>query len=365
MNLIQIEAREGRVKLNDAVSPWSADELIDDLEKLYGNLAVEAQMKVGEFVAAADDALETVYLEINSPGGSVTDGYRVFHSLETMKRRGVRVVATINGKAASMATVIAMAADHINITKGSLMLIHDASVSTHGNAEEHRKAADTLEQISAEIAGIYAERSGELLEDIRFIMAQDRWMTAKEALELGLVDAMEGDDEAAAVQDVDISALDLTLDADMNPFTSRKDLVASVDDLKAQLEAASTLNDEQGEQLATATAELAESREQLAANADLLTAAQNDIEERDEKIAALEASVEEAKVEIDEAEASAGAKAAEEVAAAGHPPIDVEPDEDGPKSSTPHLDKFEALAGAEAAKYYRDNKAALRAEMRA
>jgi len=350
MNLVQIEAREGRVKLNDAVSPWSADELIDDLEKLYGNLAVEAQMKVGEFLAAADDALETVYLEINSPGGSVTDGYRIFHSLETMKRRGVRVVATINGKAASMATVIAMAADHINITKGSLMLIHDASVSTHGNAEEHRKAADTLEQISAEIAGIYAERSGELLEDIRYIMAQDRWMTATEALALGLVDSTESEDAGGHVDIGDAGGI---LDADMNPFTSRKDLVASVDDLKAQLEAASTLNDEQGEQLATATAELAEAREQLAANGDLLTAAQNDITERDEKIAALEASIEEAKEKIEAAEASAGAKAAAEVAEAGHPPVEVV-DEDGPTVR----EIYNAMAPGPERKAFRDKHSA-------
>ena len=136
MNLIYIENRTGKVKLNDAVTPWSSDDLIGDIDKLYGAKAVAENLKVGEFTAKADDALETLEIEINSPGGSVLDGYRVYHSLMGMRERGVRVIATGNGIVASMASVIFMAAVERRITQGSRLMIHEAQQTVSGDSSD-------------------------------------------------------------------------------------------------------------------------------------------------------------------------------------------------------------------------------------
>jgi ATP-dependent protease ClpP protease subunit len=186
--LVKIENRSGRVRLNDAVTPWSTDDLIGDIEKLYGKNAVDAKMEVGGFMASADDALESLDIEINSPGGSVLDGYRIYHSLLGMRSRGVYVTATINPLAASMASVIAMGADKIRMVTGGRMMIHEASQVVAGDSEDHARAAKILDEMSGEIAEIYAKRTGDKPEEMRKLMKAETWMGATEASQRKFVD---------------------------------------------------------------------------------------------------------------------------------------------------------------------------------
>jgi ATP-dependent protease ClpP protease subunit len=86
-NLIQVENRRGKLKLNDGVHKESADKLIEELGRLYGPDAVAVGMKIGDIVCAADDALESVDIEINSPGGSVFEGQRIYSALRQMSNR--------------------------------------------------------------------------------------------------------------------------------------------------------------------------------------------------------------------------------------------------------------------------------------
>ena len=190
MKMIQIENRVAKVRLNDAVTPWSADDLIGDIERSYGNKAVVENLTVGGFQAKADDALETLEIEINSPGGSVLDGYRVYNALMQMRGRGVRVVATVNTLAASMGSVILMAADEVKIVEGGRIMIHEASMVVAGNSADHTRAAKNLEEISEEIAGIYASRTGADAKDMRELMKAETWMGAKEAVERGFADSI-------------------------------------------------------------------------------------------------------------------------------------------------------------------------------
>ena len=192
MNLIQIENRTGKVKLNDAVTPWSSDDLIRDIETLYGAKAVAENLRIGEFTAKADDALETLEIEINSPGGSVLDGYRVYHSLMGMRERGVRVIATGNGIVASMASVIFMAADERRITQGSRIMIHEAQQVVAGDSGDHARAAKILDEMSDEIAGIYAGVTGAGKDEMRELMKKETWMGAAEAVERKFADSIVG-----------------------------------------------------------------------------------------------------------------------------------------------------------------------------
>jgi ATP-dependent protease ClpP protease subunit len=192
MNLIQIENRTGKVKLNDAVTPWSSDDLIGDIDRLYGAKAVAENLRVGEFTAKADDALETLEIEINSPGGSVLDGYRVYHSLMGMRERGVRVIATGNGIVASMASVIFMAADERRITQGSRIMIHEAQQVVAGDSSDHARAAKILDEMSDEIAAIYAGVTGADKDEMRELMRKETWMGATEAVDRKFADSIVG-----------------------------------------------------------------------------------------------------------------------------------------------------------------------------
>ncbi|MCK5219101.1 Clp protease ClpP, partial [bacterium] len=86
--------------------------------------------------------IETIELRINSPGGSVWDGNAIYNTLRGHK---ATVNVTIDGLAASIASVIAMSGDTITMPENALMMIHNPATIAFGEAEEMRKAANMLD----------------------------------------------------------------------------------------------------------------------------------------------------------------------------------------------------------------------------
>jgi ATP-dependent Clp endopeptidase proteolytic subunit ClpP len=320
---LEIENRAGKLRLNDGVHKESADKLIEELDKLYGNSAVAAQMTIGDVVCKADDALESVEVEINSPGGSVFEGQRIYNALRGISARGVEVTTTVNGLAASMGSVILMAGDKRQMTHGSRIMIHEASTIAMGDARAFRKTAEVLEGISAEIAGIYADRTGGDEKKIRNLMFAETWMTADEAKENGFVDAVLKDGKAKASFDTDGKGMSIL--AKLFPGNEQVEKLeaslAEADSLRADLESAQA-------KIAELTS-LAEVNAQLQADLTDVQAKLADAEklanENAQTIADLTAAAEvtEEKVSI---------KASELLAAQGHPaPVElVEPSANDP-----------------------------------
>ncbi len=203
MKILTIENRSGKLTLNDVVHKDSADKLIDELGKLYGPSAVAAQMSIGDIVCKADDALESVEVEINSPGGSVMEGQRIYNALRGMSARGVAITTTVNGLAASMGSVIMLAGDTRQMTRGSRIMIHEASMVTWGDSRTLRKNADVLEGISSEIATLYSERTGGDKDEIRQLMYAETWMDADKAKSLGFATVIIKDGKAKAQFDTE------------------------------------------------------------------------------------------------------------------------------------------------------------------
>ena len=189
-NLINIENRAGKIKLNDSVNKDSADQLIDELELLYGEKAVASNMQIGDITCSAENALESVDVEINTHGGSVFEGQRIYNALTGISSRGIHVTTIVNGVAASMGSVILMAGDTRKITQGSRVMIHEASTYAHGDAAHLRTQSNLLESISWEIAAIYSEKANGSEDDMRELMKAETWMDAKQAKELGFVDVI-------------------------------------------------------------------------------------------------------------------------------------------------------------------------------
>jgi ATP-dependent protease ClpP protease subunit len=327
MKLIQIENRSGKLRLNDSVNPWSTDDLITEIEKLYGGRAVENRLQVGGFMASAEEALENVDIEIHSPGGSVLDGYRVYHALLGMRQRGVHVTATINTLAASMASVIAMGADKIRMVDGGMMMIHEASQTVSGNSADHARAAKILDDMSDEIAAIYAARTGGDHDEMRALMKAETWMGTKDAKVRNFID------EIVTGAPVDIRATQSTnppmsLLSKLFPGNDQVPLVesqiAQIDNLAQEVEAragevtalkgeVSNLHQALAEkeaaiyrfatELATAKAEIATQAENLAEAATKLEAAEASAAQRAVALAA-EAGIA-APLPIDAAESTA------------------------------------------------------------
>src|SRR5690625_2334560 len=131
--------------------------------------------------------VETINLYVNSPGGSVFEGIAIHNML---KRHPARVVAHVDALAASIASVIIMAADEIRMHGNSMLMIHNAWTFAIGNSAELRKQADDLDRINESAVLSYLAKAGEKLEEetLREMMDEETWLSASEAFEYGLCD---------------------------------------------------------------------------------------------------------------------------------------------------------------------------------
>lgn len=142
-------------------------------------------------------------IHINSPGGDVFAGMTIYNII---KRKGVLTTVYVDGLAASIASVIAMAGDEIIVPENATLMIHKAWTMMSGNADDLRKQAEELDRIDGQIADIYAGKCGKKAEDMLALMEAETWMTGAEAKELGLATRLEAKKEIAACMTAEIAA---------------------------------------------------------------------------------------------------------------------------------------------------------------
>ena len=130
---------------------------------------------------------KTIALHINSPGGDVFDGIAIHNAL---RQHPATVNVTVDGIAASIASVIAMAGDRVEMAKGAMFMIHEPFAMTIGDAADHRKNAEALDKMAVTIAGIYAARAGGSVDYWRGLMAEETWFTDEESVTAKLADVL-------------------------------------------------------------------------------------------------------------------------------------------------------------------------------
>jgi len=321
MNYLTIENKSAKVKLNDHVDKFSVDKVIEDIEKVYGMKAVENHYAFGEIVACADNAVDTLDVEIHSGGGSVFEGYRIFNEMKKLRERGVYVTARINTLAASMGSVIAMAADKVEIASNGKIMIHEASGGAHGDSETLLRYAELLEAISDEIADVYASKTKKPKEEIRALMKKETWMTAKQAVEMGFADSIF-DTKNNVMRILDKFKPDAAL------VEKVQGLEASLQESETKINEANAALAERDNDIENAVNELLQIKAQVAVFENKVTeitaerdAANSSLVEAQAKVAELEAAV----ITANE---SANAKAIEIAAQAGLAPLNVTADED-------------------------------------
>lgn len=143
--------------------------------------------------------VKTLDVRLNSGGGDVFEGMTIYRQLAD---HSAHVNIHIDGLAASIASVIAMAGKTISIAESGFLMIHDAWGMAMGGSQEMRRTADLLDSTSAAIADVYHKRSGMPLDEIRALMADETWMTAGEAMERKLVTDVAENVRMAASVDV-------------------------------------------------------------------------------------------------------------------------------------------------------------------
>ena len=125
-------------------------------------------------------------VRINSPGGSVFDGFTIYNLLS---QRDGNITVYIDGLAASAASVVAMAGDQIVMAENAMMMIHDPWTMTVGSADEMRETADLLDKIKTSIVSTYQRKTGLDGDEIGGMMEAETWFNAADAVSKGFATA--------------------------------------------------------------------------------------------------------------------------------------------------------------------------------
>lgn len=133
---------------------------------------------------------EELVLEINSPGGDVYSGFEIYSVLRSAQ--GVKTRAEVQSLAASAASTLMLGADEAWISPVAEVMIHLPATVTIGDREDHRASIRMLDTVADGILEAYVAKSRgkKNRDELRRMMASATWLTARDALEAGLVDGI-------------------------------------------------------------------------------------------------------------------------------------------------------------------------------
>lgn len=135
---------------------------------------------------AMDDGVSPVIAAFNSIGGDLFDGLAMHNALS---RLGERCTGRIDALAASAASVAVCGAHRVVIASNAMLMIHNPWTYAAGDAEDFRKVADVLDQTMEAIIAAYKAKAPDIDEvELRRLVAAETWLTANEAVALGLAD---------------------------------------------------------------------------------------------------------------------------------------------------------------------------------
>lgn len=195
---------------------------------LYGAIGSEIN---GHYFAQSIDYLSKEYdeitIHINSEGGSVMQGLSIFNAI---LNSSAKIIAHIDGVAASMAGVIPMAADKVVMNDFARIMIHNPFFV--GNNKLSAKEKRMLDNFTDLLADLLSRRGIEK-EKMTEFMAKETWLKANEALELKLIDEIVKTGKSPKIQD-SIAAI-AALATEISPLNKIKnmELIASLFGLSA------------------------------------------------------------------------------------------------------------------------------------
>lgn len=136
-------------------------------------------------------SVKNVDLRVNSPGGDVFEGMTIFNRIK--QKKGVKFTAYVDGLAASIASVIVLAADTVVMGEGAMYMIHKPWSITMGTNLEFDKMSQRLLDIEDQMLSIYKNNSDLSRDEIRQMVEEETWINSENAVKYGFADSIAGD----------------------------------------------------------------------------------------------------------------------------------------------------------------------------
>lgn len=163
-----------------------------------GYLAISAKDFVNDLNKLKNQNID---VHLNTPGGEVFDGIAIYNALKAHK---ANVTCYVDGVAASIGSVIAMAGDKVVMAKNAQMMIHDGYGMCVGNSADMKEMMLLLDKTSDNIASIYAEKTSTNPNKWRQMMQDTTWFSADQAVKAGLADEIVGQSDQTNNWDLSI-----------------------------------------------------------------------------------------------------------------------------------------------------------------
>lgn len=174
----------------------------DDDQEIYDWFGIRAFSpgKLQSVIDALEDD-EELTININSPGGTMFDGFEMYSRLKACKNHTVAVVQSL---AASAASTVAIGCDEVRISPVAQIMIHRSAICTEGNEGQLRKDAKDLRSFDEGILNAYQLKCGEKSsrESLRSMMNAETWFPAQKAVEIGLADTILMDEDGVLAENV-------------------------------------------------------------------------------------------------------------------------------------------------------------------
>lgn len=188
--------KDQRQEANQKVLLGSLDDKIDEVllkhrriffcDAVDSNTARDAIRKLW-YLELTDPGRPILFI-INSPGGSVDAGFAVWDQIKMITSP---ITTLVTGIAASMGSILSLSATKQRLaTKNARFMIHQPSIHSeiHGQATDLGIQAEEILKTRKGIVDIYVEKTGKTEEEIDKALDRDKWMSADEALDYGLID---------------------------------------------------------------------------------------------------------------------------------------------------------------------------------
>lgn len=158
-----------------------------------------------------------IYVNINSIGGAVYEGQAIYSML---KRHTATIHVRVEGIAASIASVIAMAGDVIEIPKNAQLMIHNPTDGVYGGIKDFERGITRLETATESIVATYHEKTGIDVEELKNLMAEETWYTGQEAYDAGFATVVSDTVDMSACMSSDMELLNRYKNVPENMFES-------------------------------------------------------------------------------------------------------------------------------------------------
>lgn len=165
------------LKINGAIIPT-------DHKWIYNLFDMESTCPADVEEFLTESGGKDVLITINSGGGDVFAGSEIYESLRNYCGK---VTIKVVGIAASAASVIACAG-YSEIAPTAMLMIHNVSGHASGDYRKMDKSSEVLQQANKAIAAAYAQKSGKSVDEFLKSMNSEKWYTAQEAVDMGLID---------------------------------------------------------------------------------------------------------------------------------------------------------------------------------